>query len=162
MQVATSVIDDQPAHAEPAAGETLYEFTESPLLARQRHQESNARSYPRRIPLALKKARGLYVEDVEGRRFIDCLAGAGTLALGHNHPVVIEAIQQVLADELLCIWELSVHVVDPLLDRCRAAIDSDRKRWIPVPVARLRNTETLLMWRRRSTGLGTLGGSGVR
>lgn len=100
MQVATSVIDDQPAHAEPAAGETLYEFTESPLLARQRHQESNARSYPRRIPLALKKARGLYVEDVEGRRFIDCLAGAGTLALGHNHPVVIEAIQQVLADEL--------------------------------------------------------------
>ena len=100
MQVATSVIDDQPAHAEPAAGETLYEFSESPLLARQRHQESNARSYPRRIPLALKKARGLYVEDVEGRRFIDCLAGAGTLALGHNHPVVIEAIQQVLADEL--------------------------------------------------------------
>lgn len=100
MQVATSVIDDQPAHAEPATGETLYEFSESPLLARQRHQESNARSYPRRIPLALKKARGLYVEDVEGRRFIDCLAGAGTLALGHNHPVVIEAIQQVLADEL--------------------------------------------------------------
>ncbi|MGH8485935.1 MAG: aspartate aminotransferase family protein, partial [Pseudomonas sp.] len=41
-----------------------------------------------------------YVEDVEGRQFIDCLAGAGTLALGHNHPVVIEAIQQVLADEL--------------------------------------------------------------
>jgi diaminobutyrate-2-oxoglutarate transaminase len=42
----------------------------------------------------------MYVEDVEGRKFIDCLAGAGTLALGHNHPVVIEAIQQVLADEL--------------------------------------------------------------
>ncbi|WP_175653609.1 aspartate aminotransferase family protein [Pseudomonas sp. Marseille-P9899] len=82
------------------AGETLYEFDESPLLARQSRQESNARSYPRRIPLALKRAKGLHVEDVEGRRFIDCLAGAGTLALGHNHPVVIEAIQQVLADEL--------------------------------------------------------------
>ena len=82
------------------ADETLYEFDESPLLARQNRQESNARSYPRRIPLALKRAKGLHVEDVEGRRFIDCLAGAGTLALGHNHPVVIEAIQQVLADEL--------------------------------------------------------------
>ncbi|WP_095155657.1 aspartate aminotransferase family protein [Pseudomonas sp. Irchel 3E13] len=82
------------------ADETLYEFDESPLLARQSRQESNARSYPRRIPLALKRAKGLHVEDVEGRRFIDCLAGAGTLALGHNHPVVIEAIQQVLADEL--------------------------------------------------------------
>ncbi|MGV8442441.1 hypothetical protein, partial [Pseudomonas aeruginosa] len=42
---------------------------------RSGRQESNARSYPRRIPLALKKARGLLVEDVEGRTFIDCLAG---------------------------------------------------------------------------------------
>lgn len=95
MSVATSLVNVQPAPAE-----VLYQFNESPLLARQSRQESNARSYPRRIPLALKRARGLYVEDVEGRRFIDCLAGAGTLALGHNHPVVIEAIQQVLADEL--------------------------------------------------------------
>ncbi|WP_095145761.1 aspartate aminotransferase family protein [Pseudomonas sp. Irchel s3b6] len=95
MSVATSLVNVQPAPVE-----VLYQFNESPLLARQSRQESNARSYPRRIPLALKRARGLYVEDVEGRRFIDCLAGAGTLALGHNHPVVIEAIQQVLADEL--------------------------------------------------------------
>ena len=93
MSVATSLAENHPV-------ETLYEFEESPLLARQSRQESNARSYPRRLPLALKRAKGLYVEDVEGRRFIDCLAGAGTLALGHNHPVVIAAIQQVLSDEL--------------------------------------------------------------
>ncbi|SFD82387.1 diaminobutyrate-2-oxoglutarate transaminase [Pseudomonas citronellolis] len=129
MQVATSVIDDQPAHAEPAAGETLYEFSESPLLARQRHQESNARSYPRRIPLALKKARGLYVEDVEGRRFIDCLAGAGTLALGHNHPVVIEAIQQVLADEL------PLHTLD-LTTPVKDAFVQDLFGLLPAQLAR--------------------------
>ena len=81
MHVATSVIEDQPLRATPAEGETLYEFSQSPLLERQSRQESNARSYPRRIPLALKKARGLLVEDVEGRTFIDCLAGAGTLRL---------------------------------------------------------------------------------
>ncbi|MGE8151757.1 aspartate aminotransferase family protein [Pseudomonas vancouverensis] len=96
MSFATSLIEAQPA----TPAETLYQFNESPLLARQSRQESNARSYPRRIPLALKRAKGIHVEDVEGRTFIDCLAGAGTLALGHNHPVVIEAIQQVLADEL--------------------------------------------------------------
>ncbi len=93
MQVAT-------ASRAIAAEELLYHFDESPLLERQKRQESNARSYPRRIPLALKRARGIYVEDVEGRTFIDCLAGAGTLALGHNHPVVIDAIRQVLSDEL--------------------------------------------------------------
>src|SRR3990167_95790 len=100
MSVATSLMEDQSARIAPAPVETLYQFNESPLLARQNQQESNARSYPRRIPLALKSAKGIYVEDVEGRRFIDCLAGAGTLALGHNHAVVIEAIQQVLSDEL--------------------------------------------------------------
>lgn len=94
MSVAISHIEEAPIQ------ETLYQFEETPLLARQRQQESNARSYPRRIPLALKRAKGIYVEDVEGRSFIDCLAGAGTLALGHNHPAVIEAIQQVLSDKL--------------------------------------------------------------
>src|SRR5690606_39718724 len=47
-------------------------------------------------------------------QFIDCLAGAGTLALGHNHPVVVEAIQRVLADEL------PLHTLDlttPVKDR---------------------------------------------
>lgn len=77
-----------------------YHFGGNSLLTRQERQESNARSYPRRIPLALRRAKGIYVEDVEGRVFIDCLAGAGTLALGHNHPVVIEAIRRVLASEL--------------------------------------------------------------
>lgn len=98
----------------PSAPQVLYEFEESPLLLRQQRQESNARSYPRRIPLALKRARGIHLEDVEGRQFIDCLAGAGTLALGHNHPVVIEAIQQVLADEV------PLHTLDlttPVKDR---------------------------------------------
>lgn len=84
--------------ANTPAGEALYSFKETPLLNRQIQQESNARSYPRRIPLVLKKALGIYVEDTEGREFIDCLAGAGTLVLGHNHPVVIDAIQQVLTD----------------------------------------------------------------
>ncbi|WP_433886569.1 aspartate aminotransferase family protein [Pseudomonas vranovensis] len=100
MSVAISLAQALPVSSTADAAETLYAFNESPLLARQSLQESNARSYPRRIPLALKRARGIYVEDVEGRQFIDCLAGAGTLALGHNHPLVIEAIRQVLADEL--------------------------------------------------------------
>ncbi|WP_260986261.1 diaminobutyrate--2-oxoglutarate transaminase [Bordetella genomosp. 13] len=73
-----------------------YAIGSNPLLAHQQARESNARSYPRRIPLALRRSAGIYVEDVEGRVFIDCLAGAGTLALGHNHPVITAAIQAVL------------------------------------------------------------------
>jgi diaminobutyrate-2-oxoglutarate transaminase len=38
----------------------------------------------------------MVVEGADGRRYLDCLSGAGTLALGHNHPRVLEAIQGVL------------------------------------------------------------------
>ncbi len=103
--------------------EKNYQFEDNPILARQKLQESNARSYPRRIPLALKRGYGIHVEDVEGRTFIDCLAGAGTLALGHNHPVVIDAIRQVLDDELpLHTLDLSTPVKDRFVQDLFAAL----------------------------------------
>ena len=55
-------------------------------VSRQEETESNARSYPRKFPFALKKAKGLWIEDVEGNKYLDFLCGAGTLALGHNDP----------------------------------------------------------------------------
>lgn len=69
-------------------------------LDRQEAIESNARTYPRRLPLALKSGRGVRVRDVEGREYIDCLAGAGALALGHNHAVVVDAIQYALSEDI--------------------------------------------------------------
>ncbi|NUS24538.1 MAG: aminotransferase class III-fold pyridoxal phosphate-dependent enzyme [Streptomyces sp.] len=55
-----------------------------------------ARTYARALPIVPVRARGLTVEGADGRRYLDCLSGAGTLALGHNHPVVLEAIREVL------------------------------------------------------------------
>ncbi|PZX02870.1 diaminobutyrate aminotransferase [Psychrobacillus insolitus] len=70
------------------------------LLSMQNIRESNARSYPRRLPIAIKKAKGVVITDMDGKEYIDCLAGAGTLALGHNHAVVHEAIQEVLMNNI--------------------------------------------------------------
>ncbi|WP_296068113.1 diaminobutyrate--2-oxoglutarate transaminase [uncultured Agrobacterium sp.] len=83
-------------------------------LKRQARRESNARSYPRRFPLALKSASGCLVTDVEGRTYLDCLAGAGTLALGHNHPEVIVSLQDVLASGLPL---LTLDLVTPVKDK---------------------------------------------
>ncbi|TKT10220.1 diaminobutyrate--2-oxoglutarate transaminase family protein [Streptomyces galbus] len=66
------------------------------MVRRQAARESSARTYARALPIVPVRARGLTVEGADGRRYLDCLSGAGTLALGHNHPVVLEAIRAVL------------------------------------------------------------------
>ncbi|QUW94239.1 Diaminobutyrate--2-oxoglutarate aminotransferase [Streptomyces sp. V17-9] len=63
---------------------------------RQPTRETAARTYPRALPVVPVRARGLTVEDAAGRRYLDCSSGSGALALGHNHPVVLEAIRRVL------------------------------------------------------------------
>lgn len=65
-------------------------------LTRQSRFESNVRSYPRKLPMAIAKAKGVWVTDVEGNTYLDCLAGAGTLALGHNHDDILETLNAFL------------------------------------------------------------------
>ncbi|MDU8998718.1 diaminobutyrate--2-oxoglutarate transaminase family protein [Streptomyces mirabilis] len=66
------------------------------LLERQAGRESNARAYPRSLPIAVARASGSLVEDVDGNVFLDCLAGAGVLALGHGHPELVAAAERQL------------------------------------------------------------------
>jgi diaminobutyrate-2-oxoglutarate transaminase len=66
------------------------------LLARQEERESSVRTYPRRLCVAIRRGYGCFVEDEDGNVFIDCLNGAGVLALGHSHPEVTEALQRQL------------------------------------------------------------------
>ncbi|MFJ7196213.1 MULTISPECIES: diaminobutyrate--2-oxoglutarate transaminase family protein [unclassified Streptomyces] len=76
----------------PVAAPTVHEG----ILRRQSLRESAARTYARSLPIVPVRARGLTIEGADGRRYLDCLSGAGTLALGHNHPVVLEAIKKVI------------------------------------------------------------------
>jgi diaminobutyrate-2-oxoglutarate transaminase len=66
------------------------------FLARQDRRESNARVYPRHIPIAVEDAAGSFVRDVDGNVFIDFLTGAGVLSLGHNHPELVHAATEQL------------------------------------------------------------------
>jgi diaminobutyrate-2-oxoglutarate transaminase len=61
-------------------------------LRRQQWTESNARAYPRHLPIAVEEGAGSFVRDVDGNVFIDFLAGAGALSLGHNHPELVRAM----------------------------------------------------------------------
>ncbi|MBA2947493.1 ornithine--oxo-acid transaminase [Streptomyces himalayensis] len=43
------------------------------------------------LPVVVARAEGAWVEDVEGRRYLDMLAGYSALNFGHRHPALIAA-----------------------------------------------------------------------
>ncbi|MBR0325438.1 MAG: aminotransferase class III-fold pyridoxal phosphate-dependent enzyme, partial [Selenomonadales bacterium] len=45
------------------------------------------------------RGEGIYLYDSVGKEYIDCLGGYGTLAFGHRHPRIVEAVKRQL-DEL--------------------------------------------------------------
>ncbi len=55
-------------------------------------------SYTRTYPLVAKRGRGMVIEDVDGNEFLDFSAGIATVATGHCHPRVVEAIQRQAAE----------------------------------------------------------------
>lgn len=57
-------------------------------------------SYTRVYPLVVDKAKGLWVQDVDGNVFLDFTAGIAVCTTGHCHPRVVAAIKD-QADQLL-------------------------------------------------------------
>src|SRR5262245_39258269 len=54
--------------------------------------ESKVQSYARNFPAIFSYARGTELRDVHGKRYLDFLAGAGSLNYGHNNPVFKKAL----------------------------------------------------------------------
>ncbi|MGH2569448.1 MAG: glutamate-1-semialdehyde 2,1-aminomutase [Bacteroidota bacterium] len=49
-----------------------------------------------RTPLFLKKAKGAYVWDEDGNRFIDFVGSWGPMIVGHAHPCILEALKKAM------------------------------------------------------------------
>ncbi|MFF7729127.1 diaminobutyrate--2-oxoglutarate transaminase family protein [Streptomyces sp. NPDC008001] len=93
------------------------------ILRRQSLREPAARTYARSLPVVPVRARGLTIEGADGRRYLDCLSGAGSLVLGHNHPVVLEAIRRVLdSGAPLHVLDLATPVKDAFTDELFATL----------------------------------------
>jgi predicted acetylornithine/succinylornithine family transaminase len=48
----------------------------------------------RRAPVAFSHGQGVWLYDLEGRRYLDFIAGIAVSALGHAHPALVAAIQR--------------------------------------------------------------------
>jgi acetylornithine/N-succinyldiaminopimelate aminotransferase len=50
-----------------------------------------------RLPIALARGQGVRVWDVNGKQYLDALAGIAVNTLGHNHPKLVPALQDQIA-----------------------------------------------------------------
>ena len=55
-----------------------------------------------RLPIALVRGKGCRVWDVNGKEYLDALAGIAVNTLGHGHPKLVKALQQQVADMIHC------------------------------------------------------------
>jgi len=66
--------------------------TEAAVAEAERHTAHNY--HP--LPVVLTEGDGAWVTDVDGRRYLDCLAGYSALNFGHRHPALIDAARKQL------------------------------------------------------------------
>ena len=64
--------------------------TQALMLLEDQHTSG---AYPKR-PLAIVRGEGIWLWNVEGRRFMDMTSGQGVALVGHSHPIVVEAVRR--------------------------------------------------------------------
>lgn len=60
----------------------------------EKDQKFVSQSYTRVYPLVVRRAKGVWVEDVDSNRFLDFTSGIAVTNTGHCHPKVVEAIHR--------------------------------------------------------------------
>src|SRR5829696_6793697 len=86
--------------------------------------------YIKEYPLAVERGRGAMVEDVDGNRYLDFMAGIAVTATGHSHPKVVSAVKDA-ADRFLhiCGSDFYYEGMAALCERlARVAPGPSRKR----------------------------------
>jgi acetylornithine/succinyldiaminopimelate/putrescine aminotransferase len=61
-----------------------------------------------RYPVVLERGKGVFVYDIEGRKYLDFVSGIGVNALGHAHPRIVKTIREQAA-KLIHVSNLYYH-----------------------------------------------------
>ncbi|PMP73047.1 MAG: aspartate aminotransferase family protein, partial [Roseiflexus castenholzii] len=56
-------------------------------------------------PFYIQRGDGAYIEDLQGKRYVDMCISHGASLLGHNHPAIVGAVQRALEHGIICSYE---------------------------------------------------------
>ena len=95
-------------------------------------------------PLFVSRAQGSRKWDVDGREYVDYFGGHGALMLGHNHPVVQEAVREQLSrgthygasHPLELEWAELIQSLVPSAERVRFTVSGTEATHLALRVAR--------------------------
>ena len=87
-------------------------------------------SYIKEYPLAVERGQGAVIEDVDGNRYIDFMAGIAVAATGYAHPTVVAAVQEAAGRFFhICGTDFYYAGMSALCERlARTAPGPDKKR----------------------------------
>jgi len=94
--------------------------------------------------LFLERGEGAYLYDIDGNRYIDFWNSHGASLLGHGHPAIVAATQEVLDMGILCAGETEIQVevaeqlvrMFPGMEMVRYASSGTETTWHALRVAR--------------------------
>ncbi|HAZ09168.1 MAG TPA: aspartate aminotransferase family protein [Elusimicrobia bacterium] len=86
-------------------------------------------SYIKEYPLVMGGGKGAMVEDVDGNRYIDWMAGIAVSSAGHNHPAVVKAVQEAAGKFLhICGTDFYYEGFSDLCEKLAKSVKGKEKR----------------------------------
>lgn len=76
-----------------------------------------AQTSPHPLAIEISHAKGSYIYDIHGKKYLDFVAGVSANSLGHNHPKVSEAIKKQL-DSYAHVMVYGEFIQQPQVDLC--------------------------------------------
>lgn len=89
------------------------------LTQRQLFLKHNAQTSTTPLLLEFVKAKGIYIFDVNGKKYMDLIAGIGVSNVGHCHPAVVETVKK-QAETYMHLMVYGEFVQSPQVDFAKA------------------------------------------
>ena len=85
-----------------------------------------AQTSPHPLAIEISKAKGSYIYNTSGKKYLDFVAGVSANSLGHNHPKVTEAIKNQL-DNYSHVMVYGEFIQQPQVELCKLLVENSPK-----------------------------------
>lgn len=115
-------------------------------------REWTSHCYIKEYPLVIARGAGAMVEDVDGNRFLDFMAGIAVAATGFSHPKVVQAVQDAAARFLhICGSDFYYEAMAALCERLAKLAPGPTKKRVFLTNSGTETTEAAIKLARHAT-----------